>query len=427
MNGRIRYPPSNYANDQPQHVNVTQIFQHTDLALHPLSDVIIKQSQQTYCNDKKLSEVRDNFITERQSVDNGQQLLPVGISSIQGCTTNCFSAPVLAGSTKVSNFCASSRFSPSSMKSPQFITLPSSELPNRTSEISNNIYPTSKNLPEVLKRGFPSQDALSLKSNSANGEHNRGTPVSQLSTQPVVVHLWLETQDEHLPGTHNKLIDISLFTTSHSRGGHLGDRSPAIHPHDTREDAYSRAPRLLPSARYLASLQTTFARLLVCGFYFGKMSIDEASEHLRESPIGTFLLRDSSDCRFLFALSVKTHRGPTSIRISYVDPGVFRLDSDEDQARVMPTFDCVLALLRHYVMLSCERHQFLFQNDYVFLESSGRKDTPVLLIRPLVIRPERLGYICRRRINGLVEGRSVERLHLTPSLRKYLTDYPYDF
>jgi len=221
----------------------------------------------------------------------------------------------------------------------------------------------------------------------------------------------------------------SSWTLNHL--SHLADRSPAPQQHASHEDAYSRAARFL-AVWDLDSLKTVFTRLSVCGFYLGKMSIDEANHRLLPFPVGTFLLRDSSDRRFLFALSVQTQRGTTSIRIVY-NAGLFRLDSDEDQAHIMPTFDCVLSLICHYVALSSSRYGGPRQgrrgvkNDYVFLESSGRKDTPVLLRRPLENVPARLAHICRRRIHGLLGGQSLDRLHLTPSLKKYLTDYPYDF
>jgi hypothetical protein len=200
-------------------------------------------------------------------------------------------------------------------------------------------------------------------------------------------------------------------------------------------------------------------RLEACGFYYGRMSIDEAADRLSRLPVGMFLLRDSSDERFLFSISVQTCRGTTSIRICFRS-GLFRLDCSPDQEHLMPTFDCVLRLVAHYVRLcgggngngigadtvaarrgSSNREPtraVATGNSYVFLESSGRRDTPVLLRTPLRDAPQSLSHLCRRAVHrALSRGGQplsaadyeregvVDRLPLVPSLKKYLKDYPY--
>lgn len=65
--------------------------------------------------------------------------------------------------------------------------------------------------------------------------------------------------------------------------------------------------------------------------------------------IGTFLVRDSSDARYLYALSLQTDKGPTSVRIHYSSSG-FRLDaSNTGMADHLPRFRTVLDLVDHYV------------------------------------------------------------------------------
>lgn len=211
--------------------------------------------------------------------------------------------------------------------------------------------------------------------------------------------------------------------------------------------SYSRVASFLP-AWDLERLKTVYFRLAVCGFYYGRMTIDEAAERLCGRPVGTFLIRDSADSRFLFSVSVQTCRGPTSIRIAYRS-GLFRLDCTPDQEHLLPTFDCAVRLLCHYVRL-CGGNGYSHRksrtanpsstsggvNSYVFLESSGRRDTPVLLRTPFRERPQRLGQLCRRTIHAAVglgpvgvdadRESAVDRLPLVPSLKTYLKDYPYD-
>jgi len=215
--------------------------------------------------------------------------------------------------------------------------------------------------------------------------------------------------------------------------------------------AYSRVASFLPSWD-VERLESAYRLLDTCGFYYGRMTIDEATERLSRWPVGAFLLRDSSDPRYLFSLSVQTCRGTTSIRMSY-HSGLFRLDCSEKQEHMMPTFDCPLRLVAHYVRLcsgggggtrggdraspsstatgGVHRHR----HSYVLLESSGRRDTPVLLLQPYRERPPSLAHLCRRTIQrSLYRGgcgdsgrdKAVDRLQLQPSMKTYLKQYPYD-
>ena len=207
--------------------------------------------------------------------------------------------------------------------------------------------------------------------------------------------------------------------------------------------AYSRVASFLP-AWDIERLESAYRMLSTCGFYYGRMTVDEATDRLGRWPVGAFLLRDSSDRRYLFSLSVKTCRGTTSIRMSYRS-GLFRLDCSREQEHLMPTFDCPLRLVAHYVRLCApvgdraspastpgaaggvcrSRHS------YVLLESSGRRDTPVMLMRPYRERPSTLAHLCRRTIQRAVNrggtcDAAVDRLQLQPSLKTYLKQYPYD-
>jgi len=207
--------------------------------------------------------------------------------------------------------------------------------------------------------------------------------------------------------------------------------------------AYSRVASFLP-AWDVERLESAYQRLAACGFYYGRMTIDEATERLSRWPVGTFLLRDSSDRRYLFSLSVQTCRGTTSIRMSYRS-GLFRLDCSADQEHLMPTFDCPLRLVAHYVRLcsgggpgsaptsptSTAGGVPRSRHSYVLLESSGRRDTPVLMIQPYRRRTPSLSHLCRRTVQqalysgGVGGDTAVDRLQLQPSLKTFLKQYPY--
>lgn len=211
----------------------------------------------------------------------------------------------------------------------------------------------------------------------------------------------------------------------HGRSRSLTGRDPGEcqqRPHVTVRQGLLE--RVVPSWD-LDQLQLVHYRLAISGFYCGSMTIDEARTRLAPYPVGTFLLRDSSDPRYLFSLSVQTQRGTTSIRVVY-ESGLFRMDSDLEQTHLMPTFDCVLRMIQYYRRLSLRSGSPL-RSSYVFLESSGRRDTRVLLRRPLEVSPACLVHLCRLRIHArLRDDKGVARLPLTPSLKMYLMDYPYD-
>lgn len=83
-------------------------------------------------------------------------------------------------------------------------------------------------------------------------------------------------------------------------------------------------------------------------WYWGNISGDRAREVLRKCDPGTFLIRDSSDKRYLFSLSVMTVRGPTSIRLIF-SRGSFRI---ETSGIISPRSPCVVSLIVRMAFLS---------------------------------------------------------------------------
>ncbi|KAM9173822.1 suppressor of cytokine signaling 1-like isoform 1-T4 [Pangshura tecta] len=57
--------------------------------------------------------------------------------------------------------------------------------------------------------------------------------------------------------------------------------------------------------------------LQASGFYWGPLSVSEAHSKLQQEPVGTYLVRDSSQENCLFSVSVRMPAGPVSLRISF--------------------------------------------------------------------------------------------------------------
>jgi len=119
-------------------------------------------------------------------------------------------------------------------------------------------------------------------------------------------------------------------------------------------------------------------------------------------------------------------RTSTSVRIELLKTGTFRLDGDKSTSHRLPSSPCVLDLLRrHTAARGVGRGEFVLLNG-----SEHGRETPLVLRRPLyrrdLIGPATLKHLCRRRVHSALDGRGVDRLHLVPSLKQYLDDYPSD-
>lgn len=129
----------------------------------------------------------------------------------------------------------------------------------------------------------------------------------------------------------------------------------------------------------LEIIRSSNKQLVESGFYYEHLDMVEARRKLKKCAVGTFLVRDSSHKNYLYSVTTQTPRGVTSVRIEYQN-GVFRLDCEQAAIPQMPAFDSVLKLVKYYIELSCDTER----NQCVWLESSGRRDTPVVLKKPLL-------------------------------------------
>ncbi|CAG5980025.1 unnamed protein product, partial [Menidia menidia] len=84
------------------------------------------------------------------------------------------------------------------------------------------------------------------------------------------------------------------------------------------------------------------------GWYWGAVTAAQAHSALQEASEGAFLVRDSSHPLYLLTLSVRTARGPTSIRIQSDSFG-FMLDSSTPGRTGLSSFPNVNSLVQHYM------------------------------------------------------------------------------
>ncbi|CAB3995528.1 suppressor of cytokine signaling 2 [Paramuricea clavata] len=164
-------------------------------------------------------------------------------------------------------------------------------------------------------------------------------------------------------------------------------------------------------------------------WYWGPMDSMEAMRKLKYQPNGTYLLRDSTDSRHLFTLSVRTDKaGMTNVRILY-KRGRFTLDSIEPADRNMPNFDCVLKLIYYYKRVSNNldgRKVFAMESKEKESDATSTpQEIPFVLKKPLFHKPATLKHLCRTAINRTLSLEQVLELNLPLTVENYMLKYPY--
>ncbi|PSN55668.1 hypothetical protein C0J52_03175 [Blattella germanica] len=185
----------------------------------------------------------------------------------------------------------------------------------------------------------------------------------------------------------------------------------------------------------LVRLAATLKALRTSGWYYEGLSWQESAELLQSTAPGTFLVRDSSDPKFLFSLSVQTERGPTSVRLHYVC-GQFRLDAEARLAPLMPLFECVVRLVEYYIEAtrnSIDKGSHLRHKEQVWVDARGHMYSHILLTTPLYKKQHlpSLQHLARLSINaslkagGPAKPVTAAQLSLPTLLTDYLKEYPY--
>ena len=209
-------------------------------------------------------------------------------------------------------------------------------------------------------------------------------------------------------------------------------------------------PQVPQSDTDLVRLAATCKALRSSGWYYEGLSWQESAEALQSTAPGTFLVRDSSDPKFLFSLSVQTDRGPTSVRLHYVC-GQFRLDAETRLAPQMPLFDCVVQLVEYYIEATKDsakaavgegkwsKGNHMRHKEQVWVDANGHMYSHILLTTPLYKKQHlpSLQHLARLAINKSLKAATpkklssnrtslaVNQLPLPTLLTDYLKEYPY--
>lgn len=197
-------------------------------------------------------------------------------------------------------------------------------------------------------------------------------------------------------------------------------------PVPLRPDSQPPPPRLGPrpllcplSRPDASSFATSLRELEKCGWYWGPMNWEDAEMKLKGKPDGSFLVRDSSDPRYILSLSFRSQGVTHHTRMEHYR-GTFSLwchPKFEDRCH------SVVEFIERAIMHS-KNGKFLY-----FLRSRvpGLPPTPVQLLYPVsrFSSVKSLQHLCRFCIRQLVRIDHIQELPLPTPLIIYLRKFYY--
>ncbi|XP_071765105.1 suppressor of cytokine signaling 7 [Centroberyx gerrardi] len=217
----------------------------------------------------------------------------------------------------------------------------------------------------------------------------------------------------------------SHATIQHSLS--LNDAFLRALPHSTSSPADAPPPARLAPPPTLCALRRSEAsnftaslrELEKCGWYWGPMNWEDAEMKLKGKPDGSFLVRDSSDPRYILSLSFRSQGVTHHTRMEHYR-GTFSLwchPKFEDRCH------SVVEFIERAIMHS-KNGKFLY-----FLRSRvpGLPPTPVQLLYPVsrFSNVKSLQHLCRFCIRQMVRIDHIQELPLPKPLISYLRKFYY--
>ncbi|XP_059990016.1 suppressor of cytokine signaling 7 isoform X1 [Lagenorhynchus albirostris] len=203
---------------------------------------------------------------------------------------------------------------------------------------------------------------------------------------------------------------------------HAPDAFPRIAPLRAAESLHSQPPPPLQCPLYRpdsSSFAASLRELEKCGWYWGPMNWEDAEMKLKGKPDGSFLVRDSSDPRYILSLSFRSQGITHHTRMEHYR-GTFSLwchPKFEDRCQ------SVVEFIKRAIMHS-KNGKFLY-----FLRSRvpGLPPTPVQLLYPVsrFSNVKSLQHLCRFRIRQLVRIDHIPDLPLPKPLISYIRKFYY--
>lgn len=248
----------------------------------------------------------------------------------------------------------------------------------------------------------------------------------------------------HLPSSSNEESDgnatwgsaenipyqgISNADRNNSRGVYLGSSSQQLGAaarlplpiHDLASDAGICLEPLsssLSTANSNADFIQSFSRLKDCGWYWGPLGWENAEAKLEDKSDGSFLVRDSSDDRYILSLSFRSQNMTHHTRIEHYK-GMFSFYSQPKSHGASTIVEFITKAMEH-----SRSGQFLY---FLRPRAPGLPPAPVQLLFPVsrLRNMHSLQHICRFVILRHVRRDLIDRLPIPPRLKEYLKQTQY--
>ena len=165
------------------------------------------------------------------------------------------------------------------------------------------------------------------------------------------------------------------------------------------------------------SLTQELFRLSKFGWYWGPLRRNEAEEKLTNEPDGAFLVRDSSDERYLLSLSFRSYGRTLHTRIEHCN-GVFSFYAQPDSEG----YHSIVDLIEHSMN---ESQTGIFY--YSRSQLPGAPQIPVVLTKPVsrFTQVRSLQYLCRFVIRENTRYDLIQKLPLPTTLKGWIEENQY--